>query len=147
MRILWVKAGGMLPLTSGARLRSFNTVSELSRLHDVSVVTTHGPGDDPEALRARLPHCERAASFPHDPAKRGSAGFVLALARSWFSRLPLDLWKWRIPALRDGVADLLARGRFDLCIADAMATMPNLPPRCPVPLVLAEHNVEHMIWK
>ena len=59
MRILWVKMGGLWPPTAGGRIRSLETLSCLSRRHDVTVVTTHGPGDDPDGLRQRLPHCER----------------------------------------------------------------------------------------
>jgi glycosyltransferase involved in cell wall biosynthesis len=35
----------------------------------------------------------------------------------------------------------------DLCVADFLVAMPNLPARASVPVVLFEHNVEHMIWK
>jgi glycosyltransferase involved in cell wall biosynthesis len=147
MRILWVKVGGLWPLTSGGRLRSFHIVSELSQRHHVSVVTTHQPGEDAHEVGTKLPHCKRVASFPRASPKRGSAGFAAALARSWLSPLPVDLWRWRIPPLRRAVAQLLAEDDFDLCIADFLVAMPNLPSPCPVPVVLFEHNVEHMIWK
>jgi glycosyltransferase involved in cell wall biosynthesis len=35
----------------------------------------------------------------------------------------------------------------DLCVADFLVAMPNLPARTPMPVVLFEHNVEYMIWK
>ena len=147
MRILWVKVGGLWPLNEGGRLRSFHILSELSQRHHVSILTTHGPGDDPRELPARLTRSESIASLPYAAPKRRSARFAVALARSWCSPLPVNLWKWRIPALRRAVAHVLAARDFDLCVADFLFAVPNLPRPSPVPVVLFEHNVEHVIWK
>lgn len=147
MRVLWVKIGGLWPPTFGGRLRSFHLLAQLAERHEVSVVTSHAPGEDPAQLRAHLPRCEHVLSFPYAAPKNGTAGFARALGRSWLSPLPVDLRKWRIAPLRQAVGELLARGGFDLCIADFLVAMPNLPARCPVPVVFFAHNVEHMIWK
>jgi glycosyltransferase involved in cell wall biosynthesis len=147
MRILWVKVGGLWPLNTGGRLRTFHTISELSRRHRVHVLTTHGPSDEPDGLVARLPHCERVLSVPHRIPKQGSAQFAISLAQSWLSPLPIDVWKCRVPALRREVERLLATGGIDVCVADFLAATPNIPFGGPVPVVLFEHNVEHMIWK
>lgn len=147
MRILWVKVGGLWPLNTGGRLRSFHIVSEMSRRHRMVVLTTHRPGEDPEALAAALPRCGQILSLPYAPAKAGGARFALALLRSWCSPLPVDLWKWRAPGLRREVVRRLSRGDADLCVADFLMTTPNVAPRAPIPVVLFAHNVEHMIWK
>ena len=63
MRILWVKMGGLWPPTSGGRTRSLKLITELSRHHDVTVVTTHGDGDDPQGLCDALPRCRRVISL------------------------------------------------------------------------------------
>lgn len=147
LRILWVKVGGLWPLNTGGRLRTFHTVAELAQRHAVTLVTTHAPGADGTALAAQLPACERVISLEYAPHKVGSAAFALAATRSWLSPLPLDVWRWRIPAVRQEVERLLATGRFDLCVADFLVAVPNVPMGGPVPVVLFEHNVEHMIWK
>ena len=87
MRILWVKMGGLWPATTGGRVRSLNTISELARRHQVTVITTHGQGDDPDGLKRQLAHCERVISVPYAVPKRGSAAFPPAVAGSWFSQL------------------------------------------------------------
>lgn len=147
MRILWVKPGGLWPLNTGGRLRSFHTLSELSHRHRLVLLTTHGPDDDPEELAARLPHCERVASFPHRPPKNGSLGLAGAVVGSWLSELPVDLWKWRVPRLRAEAARLMEGGKVDLCVADFLTAVSNVPLGGPVPVVLFEHNVEHLLWK
>jgi glycosyltransferase involved in cell wall biosynthesis len=147
MRILWVKAGGLWPLDTGGRLRTFHIVSELARRHSVTLVTTHRPDDRPEVLRARLQHCEAVVSFAHSAPKQGSAAFTRAVAASWLSPLPVDLFKWRVPALRAAVAEALATGQADLCVADFLYTTPNVPFDASVPVLFFDHNVEHVIWR
>lgn len=146
MRVLWVKPGGLWPLTAGGRLRSFHILKELATRHALTLLTTHAPADDPVGLAEQLRTCE-VLSFPHAPPKRGSPGFAVALARSWLSQLPVDLFRWRIPALRREVQARLMAGEADVCVADFLAAVPNLPLLAPVPLVLFEHNVEHAIWR
>ena len=146
-RILWVKVGGLWPLDTGGRLRSFHILSELSQRHDVVLATTHGHGDDPEGLAAALPRCARVISIPFAPPKGGSARVAPTLLRSWLSPLPVHFWRWRVPALRREVTRLLTAGEADLCVADFLYATPNVPPAGPVPVVLFAHNVEHMIWK
>ncbi|HXD56974.1 MAG TPA: glycosyltransferase, partial [Thermoleophilaceae bacterium] len=147
MRILWVKSGGLWPLTSGGRIRSFHTIAALAGMHDVTVLTSHGDDGDADELRGRLAACDEVVSLRHAPGKRGSAEFATGLVRSWASPLPVDLWRWRIPELRRLVAERLARGSFDLVVADFLTAVPNLPDPCPLPVLLFEHNVEHLIWR
>src|SRR3989475_12781628 len=110
MRILWVKVGGLWPLNTGGRLRSFHIVAELARRHRVTLLTTHGPDDDPEGLAARLPQCEEVVSIPGTIPSRATARFALALLRSWLSPLPVDLWRCRVPALRKEISRRVAAG-------------------------------------
>ncbi|MGZ8797740.1 MAG: glycosyltransferase, partial [Thermoanaerobaculia bacterium] len=147
MNILWVKIGGLWPLNMGGRLRSYHMLSDLSQRHRVTVLTTHGPGEDPDALARQLPRCERVESFPYAAPKAGSLRFAGALARSWVSPLPVDLLKWRVPALRAEVDRILKAGGVDVCVADFLHAVPNVPLDSSVPVVLFAHNVEHMIWK
>jgi len=146
LRILWVKVGGLWPPTTGGRLRSLHMIAELSQRHRVTLLTTRHPADEPASLRTRLPACERVESLPYTLPKQGSARFALAVARSWASPYPADLWRWRIPAVRARIRERMKEG-VDLCVADFLVAMPNLPTRTSTPVVLFEHNVEYIIWK
>ena len=153
MRILWVKIGGLWPANSGGRLRSYHIIAELSQQHEVTVVTTCRPDEDPAVLPPHLPHCEKVISVVHNAPKHGSTAFIAALAQSWLSPLPVDLYKYRVNEMRRIVTKLLRDGDYDLCVADFLTGLPNVPlhfsplPGGPVPVVLFTHNVEHMIWK
>jgi glycosyltransferase involved in cell wall biosynthesis len=147
MRILWVKVGGLWPLNSGGRLRSYHILKELSRRHPVVVLTTHGPGDGPEELAEQLSGCAGVVSLPHAAPKQGSPRFAASLLASWLSPLPVDLWKWRVAGLRAAVDRLIKNRDADLCVADFLTAVPNVPLRGPVPVMFFDHNVEHLIWR
>src|SRR5690242_7777660 len=146
MRILWVKVGGLWPLATRGRVRSLNIVAELAREHEVTVCTTLDPGEDPHSLEPAVPRLH-ALSFPTAAPESRCPRFALTLMRSWLSALPVDLLKHRVPALRAEVARQLAHGDFDLCVADFLFAVPNVPLDGRVPVVFFAHNVEHLIWK
>ena len=141
MRILWVKMGGLWPSTSGGRVRSLRIIGELSRRHRVTVITTHGPDEDPKGLALQLSHCNSVMSIPYVVPKKDSATFPAAVARSWLSPYPVDLWKWCVPGVRDEVRRLMAANAVDLCIADFLCAVANVPLGGAVPVALFEHNV------
>lgn len=147
LRILWVKLGGLWPPNVGGRVRTFRTLEQLSRRHRLSLVTTHAPHEDPGPLPQALPDCTEVSSLAFAAPKVGSREFVTSLLRSWASRYPVDLWRWRVPQLRRLLAERMERERFDVCVADFLTALPNLPAMPGIPLVLFEHNVEHHIWR
>lgn len=147
LRIAWVKVGGLWPLNTGGRLRSFNIIRELSYRHQLTVITTYSPGEDAAALAVQLPRVRRVTALPYTPAKRGSARFILALMQSWLTSLPVDLHKNHISELERQVKALLSSGEFDLCVADFLFAVPNIPPTTVTPLLFFAHNVEYQIWR
>jgi glycosyltransferase involved in cell wall biosynthesis len=146
MRILWIKVGGLWPLTAGGRLRSFHILRQLCERHPVTLLTTHARRESPVEPPERLP-LHDFVSFPHEAPKQGTGPFAVALLRSWLSTLPVDLWRWQVPALRAEARRRLAAGEADVCVADFLTAIPNVPLEAPAPVVLFEHNVEHRIWR
>ena len=146
MRIVWIKVGGLWPPETGGRLRSFHLVSELSRRNSIVLLTTHAAGEDASELSRRLPRCE-VVSFPFDIPKRASAAFARSLLRSWLTPLPVDLLKFRVPALAGEARRRVRPGRTDLCVADFLSATVNVPFDCGLPVLFFAHNVEHLIWK
>src|SRR5207248_7107721 len=103
MRILWVKVDGLWPLDSGGRLRSFHIIAELARRHRVTVVTAHGPQDDPGGLAAPLAACERVISYAVFCSKKKSSPFTRAAVVSCLAPVPVRVRSWCCPAARKGV--------------------------------------------
>jgi len=109
-------------------------------------VTTHGPGDDPAPLRQVLAHCDQVESVPFQAPKAGTAAFAGAVARSWLSPWPVDLWKWRSPEVIATVRTVAARTAPDVVVADFLVGMRNVPAGL-TPVVFFAHNVEYQIWR
>src|SRR6185503_13697655 len=86
-------------------------------------------------------------SFEYQVPKRGSRAFPLTVARSWLSREPVDLWKWRVTDVADCACGLMESGTVDVCIADFLFAVTNVPLQHKTPVILFEHNVEYLIWK
>ena len=147
MRVLWVKVGGLWPKNTGGRLRSFHILSELSRRHRVTLITTHGPDEDPEALRRELPFCERIVSVPRTPPKWNTWRFPVALIRAWLTGRPVDAVRCEDAGVQAEVRRALAENATDVCVADFLCAIPNVPLRGRVPVIHFSHNVEFMIWK
>jgi glycosyltransferase involved in cell wall biosynthesis len=111
------------------------------------VITTLGPDEDPAALAGALPRC-RVRTVRYAAPKYGTGRFWRALARSWASPYPVDLWKWRAPVVRRAIADTLDSSEpCDVVVADFLFAAVNVPRRVPAPVVFFAHNVEHQIWQ
>ncbi len=146
MRLVWTKVGGLWPLNTGGRLRTFELLSALSEWHDITLVTSHSDEADAAALARSLPRVNRVLSLPFTVPKQGSVRFGAAVIRSWASREPVDLWRWRVPDIKRQVEALLRREPWDVLVADFLVAAPNIP-RTSVPVVYFAHNVEHQIWR
>lgn len=148
MQILWIKVGGLWPANTGGRLRSVHILTELARTHRVTVLTTHSPGEGDHVIdERRLAQCARVISLPYSAPKYGGVRFPVTVLRSWFSSLPVDVYKHQVPALRDRARRLVREDGFDVCVADFLSAVPNVPMNESVPVVFFAHNVEHRIWR
>src|SRR5262249_48632802 len=140
------KMGGLWPLTSGGRQRSFHILSELARAHELVVVTTAQDPAETLGLQEALGRGARVENVAYAAPKHESLSFVAALARSWLSPYPVDLWKWRSARVRSRIDALIAAGPFDAIVADFLVTVSNVP-LVTVPVVYFAHNVEYAIWR
>ncbi len=148
MHILWVKMGGLWPSTTGGRVRSLQIVSELARRHQVTVVTTHGPGDDPEGLKRQLSHCHEVVSLPVQPSEAGKRrvpGRRRAVVDVEIPGGSLEMARAAGAAARCGRSSTAARSTC--ASATFCLPRPTCRPAAPRPVVLFEHNVEYMIWQ
>lgn len=138
--------GGLWPITSGGRLRSFHILHALSQHNELTVLTTHTATENGLELSEQLPRCT-VDSFLLTAPKHNSKRFLSFLAASWLSPLPVDIYKFQCAALRERAESLLATEQFDVCIADFLTAVPNTPVTTTTPVILFSHNVEYMIWQ
>jgi sugar transferase (PEP-CTERM/EpsH1 system associated) len=146
MKILWVKAGGLVPPDTGGKIRSYNILRELAHWHSVTFFSFYAEHDNdshPElknvfdrvvCLPLRLPP-------PKSPAELLNYGLRL------FSSQPYSITKYCRPEVRRRLRTLLDEESFDVILCDFMAAAGVIPWDSPTSKILFTHNVEATIWR
>jgi glycosyltransferase involved in cell wall biosynthesis len=145
VKILWVKAGQLLPVDTGGKIRTYNILKELVRQHEVTLLSYYGGPRDAaydDALRAEFPLAEPVA----DCWPVSLSGLGVKYARWLPTSTPFAVGKFTAQAVRDRIVAGCAAGRFDVVLCDFLAPTANFPEALPVPTVLFQHNVESALW-
>jgi sugar transferase (PEP-CTERM/EpsH1 system associated) len=146
MRILWVKAGGLLPLDTGGKIRSYNILRELARAHEVScfLFLAAGEAGAQEELRSLF---KQLACVPLNLPRPKSFAEVCAYALRAFSRDPYNISKYCRLEVRQKLVETLERSNYDVVVCDFLIAARVIPWDIPTPKVIFTHNVESIIWK
>jgi polysaccharide biosynthesis protein PslH len=146
MKILWVKAGPLVPLTAGGRIRTWNILKNLGKWDEVTLLT-YSPsyvGTDQDGVDK---HVARLISLEYPAPPKYSLGYHLDYAWRMFALAPFTVHKTGVPSVRRYIGRKLEEEHFDLVVCDFLSATLSLPKRVPCPLVLFAHNVETEIWK
>lgn len=143
MRILWVKAGKLLPVDTGGKIRSFNLLRQLAVRHELALLSYYGAARDLEyeaAIRQQFPGADTIYT-----------GVPAASARHYAAHLarpaPYAVTKFASRRVRDAVASWLQNARCDVAVCDFLSASLNFPRTFATPCVLFQHNVESVLWR
>lgn len=146
MKILWVKAGGLVPPDSGGKIRSYNILRELARDHEITLFSFHQQheNDQHPALRGLF---HDVVCVPLQlPETRGPREMAL-YARYLLSGQSYMLMKYCQPVVRDRLDAVMASHEFDVILCDFIVPAPIIPWSARAAKVIFTHNVEAQIWK
>jgi sugar transferase (PEP-CTERM/EpsH1 system associated) len=146
VKVLWAKSGGLVPLDTGGKTRSFNLLKELGRRHEVTLFNFYGAhsGDAHSGLKK---YFSRVVNVPVKmPAQRGF-GEAVRYARNLVTLQPYALSKYALPEAARTLRILLEEDRYDVLVCDFLFLAPILPWAFPIPKIIFTHNVEAQIWK
>ena len=146
MRILWVKAGGLVPPDTGGKIRSYNILRELARRHSVTFFSFHGAheNDQHPGLKDIFDRVVCVPlSLPAPKSSRELADYGIRL----FSPEPYGITKFCRGEVREQLRSLLKRESYDVILCDFLTPAGVIPWDSPIPKVVFTHNVEAMIWK
>ena len=146
MKILWIKAGGLLPLDSGGKIRSYHILRELARNHPVTYFGFHAEQEN-AAQRQLEQVFDRVICVPLRLPKAKSASELLEYAGGAFSSQPYNIRKYCRPEVVRELRSLLAGSEFDVLVCDFLIPAGAVSWELPIPKVLFTHNVEALIWK
>jgi len=148
MKILWVKSGGLLPLTHGGRIRSYYLARELAKLHEVSLFTFASQEENPIPTHEPLKQIFRnVVCLPLKIPKLHGLQESVNYARNLLSMRPYSASKYCQPWVAKELVAHLAREQYDLLLCDFLLTAAVIPWDWPRPKVLFTHNIEGVIWE
>ncbi len=147
MKILWVKAGKLLPVDTGGKIRSYNILRQLASGHEVTVLTFYRGRRDPE-YEHEIGRCFPGAMTFHALASDfHPVGRVVDYVRHLASRAPYVVAKFSSREVQRVLASGVGYGRFDVAVCDFVDAAVNFPPVLVTPTVLFQHNVESELWR
>ncbi|HEV2395668.1 MAG TPA: glycosyltransferase family 4 protein [Candidatus Sulfotelmatobacter sp.] len=147
MRILWVKAGKLLPVDTGGKIRSYNILRHLARSHQVTLLSYYGGKKDPDYESNAMGEFPGAETI-HTAALDGSplAQYV-EYARLLFRPAPFAVSKFTHAEVKRVVSSWMVERKFDVAVCDFLSASLNFPFEMATPAVLFQHNVEGALWQ
>jgi glycosyltransferase involved in cell wall biosynthesis len=143
VRVLWVKAGKLLPVDTGGKIRSYNLLRQIAATHELVFLSYYGDQRDAtyeEDIARQLPGAETI--YTGQPGRSR-----WHYARHLLSAVPYAVAKFTSARVRGVVGEWLQEQRFDVAVCDFLSASLNFPASSPTPCVLFEHNVESILWR
>ncbi|MGH9890885.1 MAG: glycosyltransferase family 4 protein [bacterium] len=146
MKIIWVKAGGLVPLDSGGKIRSFHIAKELAKSHEVTLFTFY-VGDSSDEHEKLTSVFAKVVTHPLTVSTgRGIAETFRYLA-TFLASLPYSITKYCRPEVAHHLEEVLAGERYHVILCDFVNAAGVIPFGIGIPVVIFTHNVEATIWK
>lgn len=146
MKILWVKAGRLLPLDTGGKIRSYNILHHLAKQDEVTLLTYYGGRRDAEYEASLSEHFPGTHTI-HTAAPEGTLSQSLDYIWKLSSSAPYAVKKFTHPAVQHLLTEWLNEKCFDVAVCDFLSASLNFPDQLKTPSVLFQHNVESVLWR
>ena len=146
MKILWVKAGGLVPPDTGGKIRSYNILRELARQHSVTFFSFY-QAHDKDQHPSLEDVFDRVVCVPLSLPEPKSIGELGEYIVRLFSSEAYGISKYCRPQVRSRLDELLEQETYDVILCDFMVAAGVIPWDCPTPKILFTHNVEATIWR
>lgn len=128
------------PLYSGGHIRLFNLIKELSKRHTITLVCEKRSYQTERDMEEVKKFCDRVETF--DRKKQWSLATIF---KTGFSLNPFLITGHTLPSMKKRIEDLLLENKFDVLHVETFYVMQNIP-KVTIPIVLAEHNVEYLVY-
>jgi len=147
VKILWVKAGKLLPVDTGGKIRSYNLLRFLGLDHEVTLLSYYGGKRGLEyeaAIEQELPGTQIIhTAAPDSNAFDRGFDYLRRLPQS----APYAVSKFAHPEVAKAVTTQLSGNYFDVAVCDFLSASLNFPRTLATPTVLFQHNVESLLWQ
>src|SRR5256885_7890590 len=146
MKILWVKAGGLVPPDTGGKIRSYNILRELAREHSVTFFSFYAahPSDSHPTLKNFF---ERVVCLPLSLPVPKSRAEIVDYGIRLLSSQPYLITKYCRSQVNDELRALLQHETYDVIVCDFLSPAGIIPWESRTPKVVFTHNVEAVILR
>lgn len=141
MKILVISSFLPYPLFSGGHIRLYNIIKELAKKHTLTLVCEKRSYQTEKDIAELKKYCDEVVTV--ERRKQWSLSNIL---RTGFSPFPFLLIGHKSDEMKNIVARLLHTKSFDVIHVETFYVIQNLP-QTPLPVVLAEHNIEYLVYK
>jgi sugar transferase (PEP-CTERM/EpsH1 system associated) len=146
MKILWVKAGGLVPPDTGGKIRSYHILRELAREHAITFFSFYGAhANDSHGQLEEI--FERVITIPLHLPEPKSFRELCEYGLRLRTREPYNISKYCRPRVREELSRLLRNESFDAIVCDFVIAAGVIPWEVSTPKILFTHNVESVIWQ
>lgn len=147
MKVLWASARKLLPLDTGAKIRSYNIMRELAKRYRFTLLSYYWGKLDGIYEREIASHFPGTIVIHAAAAKVSSVGRVFHYIRQASSRIPYAVTKFTFPEVRSTLTSWMTSGQCDVVVCDFLCVSLNFPLDPVTPTVLFQHNVETELWR
>lgn len=140
MRILILSSFLPYPLHSGGHVRLYNIIKQLSAHHKITLICEKRPHQTEKDIAEVKKLCEEVICV----ARKKQWSFE-NIAKTAISPMPFLLVGHTLPEMKQKIRDVLREKTFDVIHVETFYVMQNLP-KTYLPVILAEHNVEHQVY-
>jgi glycosyltransferase involved in cell wall biosynthesis len=141
MNILLVSSYLPFPLFSGGHIRLYNLIKELSSKHKITLICEKRDHQGDVEINELRKICKKVITVPR--RKQWSLKNIL---KSGFSTLPFLVVGHTSEEMQREIRKEINENQFDLIHVETSYVMQNIP-MTKIPIVLAEHNVEYLVYK
>jgi len=140
MKVLCISAVLPYPLHSGGQVRLYNLLKLLSKEHEITLYS-YIRNDKEKELVGNLSFIKTIKLYT-----RGRVWQPKYLLRSMTGKLPLLLSSYEHQEMHDDILMELKKDSYDLVHCEPFYVYPALYGEIPVPVVIAEHNIEYEVY-
>jgi glycosyltransferase involved in cell wall biosynthesis len=153
MKILMVASYLPYPLYSGGHIRLYNLIKNLSLRHDITLICEKRDSQTKEDVLEVEKICKKVITVRRK--KQWSFSNIL---KTGFSTNPFLITGHTSEEMQILIKDEMVRQKFDLIHVETFYVYQNLParnvmqsvaggPKVSIPIVLAEHNIEYLVYQ
>lgn len=140
MKILFISALLPYPPYQGGQVRIYNLLKLLSKNHEISLLSFIRSREEKQYVD-KLNFCRIVQTV-----MRGSAWQMKYIVSAGFSTKPFLYVTYDNDAMRKCIVRALTENAYDLIHLEPGYVFPSLP-KINIPVVVAEHNIEHTIYE